>query len=248
MTDTATSPLAVALAELQAQLPHVAKDETANVPTKSGGSYRYTYADLADVSHAVLPLLGKLGMSFTSRPTLSEGRFVLVYELRHVSGESIGGEYPLPAPDRGSPQEIGGAITYARRYCLCAVTGVAPDNDDNDAQLAERAARRSQQREERPRQTQVNGQDSAITADQQRKMQTLFRDLGLNDREDKVKYASAVVDRQLSSSTELKQFEAARVIKQAERDVAKRNAAAQSVGGNDWPETAKPADANGGVA
>ena len=31
-------------------------------------------------------------------------------------------------------------ITYARRYCLCAVTGVAPDEDDDDAQAAEAGA------------------------------------------------------------------------------------------------------------
>lgn len=135
--------LAGALAMLQTRLPRIGKDQAAVVPTKAGGAYGYKYADLATVSHAVLPLLGELGLSFTALPTLRDDpaqagppRFVLVYSLRHTSGEQIGGEYPLPVG--ASPQVTGSAITYARRYCLCAVTGVAAAEDDDDAQAAER--------------------------------------------------------------------------------------------------------------
>lgn len=129
--------LAQALADLQQRLPDIAKDETAHVPTKSGGGYEYKYANLTTISAAILPLLGELGLSFTAFPTLrDDGQFVLRYTLRHVSGESASGEYPLPT---GSPQTIGSAITYGRRYCLCAVTGVSPDSDD-DAVSAEYAA------------------------------------------------------------------------------------------------------------
>jgi hypothetical protein len=86
---------------------------------------------LADVSLAVLPALAKHGLSFTSQPTVVDGSFVLEYQLRHSSGESITGAYPLP--DKGTPQSMGSAITYARRYALSAVTGVAPDKDDDGA-------------------------------------------------------------------------------------------------------------------
>ncbi len=78
-------------------------------------------------------LLGEHGLAWVTRPTVVDGRFVLAYELRHTSGEAITGEYPLTG---GTPQEIGSAITYARRYCLCSVTGVAPESDDDDAQAA----------------------------------------------------------------------------------------------------------------
>jgi len=122
--------LAEALAAFQAELPRVGKSQTANT-----GTYSFRYADLADVSAIVLPLLGKHGLSFAAAPTLDEsGRFVLRYALRHVSGgESVSGDYPLPSS--GTPQAIGSAITYARRYALCAVTGVAADEDD-DGQAA----------------------------------------------------------------------------------------------------------------
>jgi hypothetical protein len=126
------SELAGALAKFQTELPAIPKGETARIEPKDGGrSYEYSYADLADVAAVVLPLLGEHGLAFTAWPTLDEGRFVLAYTLMHESGEERSGSYPLPAS--GSPQQIGAVITYARRYCLCAVTGVAPGGDDNDA-------------------------------------------------------------------------------------------------------------------
>jgi hypothetical protein len=140
--------LASALAEVQAKLPEIRKGETATVQTKTGGSYKYSYADLADVSQVILPLLGQHGLSWITRPTMLDGRFVLVYELLHSSGETRVGEYPLP--DRGTPQEIGSAITYARRYALCAVTGVAPAADDDDGQAATAQAQRDRWEDARP--------------------------------------------------------------------------------------------------
>lgn len=125
--------LAAALAALQAALPRVGKDNLAVVKSDKG-SYKYNYADLSDVSAAVLPALAKHGLSFSAKPTLlDDGKFVLEYTLRHVSGESDTGRYPL-SPS-GTPQQIGSAITYARRYALSAVTGVVPDEDD-DGQAA----------------------------------------------------------------------------------------------------------------
>ena len=215
-----TSPIApasqinAALSELQTQLPYIAKDNTANVPTKTGGSYKYKYADLAQISREVLPLLGKLGLAFTSRPTFHDGRLFLVYELRHISGEEIAGMYPLP---NGTPQEIGSAITYARRYCLCAVTGVAPD-DDEDAQIAERAARRRERRTVE----QERGDGPGVTGEQTRRMQVLFREAGISARDGKLSFAQSVVKRELRSATELTEAEAARVIETLERGAQKR--------------------------
>jgi hypothetical protein len=127
---TETKSLAEALAVLMTKLPEIKKSQEAKVKTDKA-NYSYNYADLAQISRALLPILGDLGLSFTAKPTLIDGRFVLAYKLLHSSGESEDGEYPLPTS--GSPQSVGSAITYARRYCLCAVTGVAPDEDDDGA-------------------------------------------------------------------------------------------------------------------
>lgn len=139
--------LAAALAAFQAHLPAVLKSETATVQTKTGGSYKYTFADLGKVSAIVLPLLGGLGLSFSAKPTMTAaGKFALVYRLLHESGEEDCGEYPLP--QSGSAQELGSAITYARRYVLCSVTGVAPDDDDDGASATRTDVR--ERGEERP--------------------------------------------------------------------------------------------------
>lgn len=219
-----TQNINAALAELQTQLPPISKDQTAKVKSeRTGAQYQYSYANLARISEAVLPLMGKLGLSFTTRPTVQDSKFVLVYELRHTSGDVIAGVYPLP--ERGTPQEIGGAITYARRYCLCAVTGVSPDDDDNDAVAAERAAQRRERREEaRARSNGQGDEEPRITAEQQREMQKGFQALGITDKAAKLKYATAVVKRDLRSATELKQAEAGQVVDALNRDVAKKAA------------------------
>jgi ERF superfamily protein len=123
-----TAELAAALAKVQAELPEVGKNRTAEVKNKEGKYlYSYTYADLADVSAAVLPVLGKHGLAFAAFPGHQDGRFGLRYYLLHSSGQSIEGFFQLD--DSGGIQLTGGRITYARRYCLCAVTGITADED-----------------------------------------------------------------------------------------------------------------------
>ena len=120
--------LTAALAAFQAEIPTVAKSNEANA-----GTYKYSYADLSDVTEVAMPLLGKHGLAWVTIPTMTDaGGFVLKYELRHESGDSIEGVYPLPAPTMQA-QQVGSAITYARRYAFCAVTGIAPGGDDTDA-------------------------------------------------------------------------------------------------------------------
>lgn len=139
--------LAEALSAFQAEIPNVRKSSTAVIEGKS--SYSYSYADLSDVTEAAMPLLGRHGLAFTARPTLHETGFVLIYELLHESGEKIEGVYPLPSPT-GRAQDMGSAITYARRYAFTAVTGIAPGGDDDDAASAPPARSGSQQQMSAP--------------------------------------------------------------------------------------------------
>lgn len=136
--------LAAALAAVQAKMPHVGKDNRAQIKSDKG-NYAYFYADLTEISEALLPLLAAQKLAWTTLPTLNDaGVFVLRYALRHSSGESIGGDYPLPAAS-STPQVLGSAITYARRYALCAVTGLAPGGEDDDAGAAQDARNRQDQ-------------------------------------------------------------------------------------------------------
>jgi hypothetical protein len=129
-----------ALAAFQLAIPRIDKSATADT-----GSYTYDYAPLDAVVAKVMPLLGKHGLSLITRPTVTaDGRFVLSYSLLHASGEREDGDYPLP--ERGKPQELGSALTYARRYILCAVTGVAPGGEDDDGAAASQIKAPRQQR------------------------------------------------------------------------------------------------------
>lgn len=152
--------IAEALVAFQAEMPTVRKSSTAEVPTKSGGKYTYDYADLTDITAAVMPVLSRHGLSFTACPTMTEGGFVLAYRLRHEMGEEDAGEYPLPDPAHSPAQTIGSAITYARRYALCAAVGLAPGGDDDDGQKAQDVRATS-----RPKRSPARSRDRSVQAD-----------------------------------------------------------------------------------
>src|SRR5262245_42945295 len=125
--------LYAALAAFQAEMPTVAKTKTAQL-----GNYSYRYADLADISEIAMPLLAALGLSFSCAPEVTERGQVLHGTLWHSSGDSLQGTLAISGQ---RPQEVGSALTYARRYLLGCLTGIVTDDDD-DAQMAQGAKRR----------------------------------------------------------------------------------------------------------
>lgn len=149
--DTGTAAhvnLAEALAAFQTELPKLLKDEKAKVQgeTKDGRSYdrSYGYADLAQVVETVLPVLGKHGLSVTSKSVIDQGgNFILEVSLLHEGGERETGYWPLPDPRRSGPQDIGSAMTYGRRYLTLALSGTYPGGEDDDGQKAQTSARES---------------------------------------------------------------------------------------------------------
>lgn len=214
MTDTKPETLAQAVALLQTRLPEIKKDQTAKVKTDKA-NYSYTYADLAQITRQLMPILGALGLSFIAKPTTVDSRFVLAYKLLHISGGSEEGEYPLPVS--GTPQSIGAAITYARRYCLCAVTGIAPEDDDDGAAAQAEHERhqetrsRSAWRAPAANQAPASG-DSKASKPQLQMLANLFGKVEWNDKGDRLRAASKLVGRELSSATELTRDEASSVI------------------------------------
>ena len=123
---TEKSTLAEALAKAQANMQ--------NAPlNKTNPHFKSKYADLAAIRDAVTPALSANGLAITQTPTYRDGAFVLVTTLRHTGGETVESIYPL-AVDK--PQVMGSALTYARRYSLAAMCGIAADEDD-DANAAQ---------------------------------------------------------------------------------------------------------------
>lgn len=123
MTDT----LSKALANAQAKFKAVKKDRTAKIKSEKG-SYEYKYADLGNVIDCVKEALSANGLSFTQTTKITERGFVLVTTLMY-GAESITSEWPLPSVAK--PQEMGSYLTYFRRYSLCAILGVAAEEDDD---------------------------------------------------------------------------------------------------------------------
>jgi hypothetical protein len=140
--------LAAALGKVQAELPKLERDRTVEVTQKNGGTYSYSYVTLANLSDAILPLLAKHGLSFAAMPGAGgDGKMCVRYHLMHESGEVLTGEFPISG--EGGIQMIGGRITYARRYCLAALVGVAADEDD-ESRLSEDGSPRTAQRGAQP--------------------------------------------------------------------------------------------------
>lgn len=127
--------LADALAKAQGAMESPAKTKRAKIESQKG-SYSYTYADLADVIEATKKPLSANGLSVAQIISYDGSGLILTTQLQHASGEWLRSTYPLPLHQR--PQDQGSAITYARRYALCALLGIAAEDDD-DGQAAQQA-------------------------------------------------------------------------------------------------------------
>lgn len=123
--------LYAALAAAQAELKSPEKTKTATVSgvTKSGKKYEYNfkYADIADILEHALPVLSRHGLSVTQPTEIRDGTIVLKTVL-HFDTQQIASEYPVCRIDN-SHQSMGSALTYARRYALTSLIGIAPQED-----------------------------------------------------------------------------------------------------------------------
>ena len=132
--------IAGALAAAQATMGAALKDST-------NPHFKSRYADLASVVEATRPHLAAHGIAIVQMAeTLKEtGEVVVTTALIHKSGQIIAGRLSATCKDL-SPQPVGSAITYLRRYGLMAIAGIAPDDDDGEAAMG----RPYQQPERRP--------------------------------------------------------------------------------------------------
>ncbi len=118
--------IATALARAQANMGKALKQ--ANNP-----HFRSKYADLGNVMDACLPALNEAGIALI-QPTGEDeyGRFVETILIHGESGESLTCRVPLIV-SKNDMQGYGSAVTYARRYGLMAMAGIAPEDDDGNA-------------------------------------------------------------------------------------------------------------------
>lgn len=112
------------------EVPNFSTDETANA-----GSRTYKYLNLATLLKNIKPIFEKHGIAFSQKVTFDgtgDGRQTLGTVETVIFDENEQQtvcEYPFFVT--GDPQQVGSAITYARRYSLTTVLGIFPDKDDD---------------------------------------------------------------------------------------------------------------------
>lgn len=194
--------LNAALAHAQGEFPPIPRDQTANA-----GSYSYKYASLGAILAAVRPVLVKHGLSIVQRLEAPGGTPSLRTELRHASGGTVAGSFPLPFVPEDEKQ-LGTLVTYLRRYTLSAMLGIAPDEDTDGTPV--RVAEKPSGVSEPPRPKPITGLQIPL-------MMQAFAAKGMADREMRLAYTVAVIGRTVESAKELTSAEASRVIDSLER-------------------------------
>ena len=105
--------------------------------TKINPHFKSAYVDLSDGLTALRECFSKHDLSFIQGTSVMDGIIILNTRIVHKSGQYVESDYPVGG--FGKPQEMGSAMTYARRYALFAMVGIAGEDDDdgNAAQAAE---------------------------------------------------------------------------------------------------------------
>ena len=120
-----------ALIAAQGKFPVIRKANTADIPTKTGGTFSYSYADIGDINDAVNPILREEGLVVSQLPSIApDGTPALTTKLLHVSGQWISEQMSLQTEGAGA-QGQGSGITYARRYAKAAILDLVIEGDDD---------------------------------------------------------------------------------------------------------------------
>ena len=126
--------LASALAKAQAELVNPEKSLTATVRTgrPGEGERSFRYAPLSSGLDIVRKTLGQHEIATLQTTAIDQtaGMVNLTTTLAHASGEWIASDWPIcPVAETANPQRMGAALTYARRYALFTLVGIAGEDD-----------------------------------------------------------------------------------------------------------------------
>ena len=126
--------IAGALAKAQAELTNPQKSLTATIqvayPRKADRTFRY--ASLSAGLEIVRKCLGQHEIAVVQTTGIEKeaGLIQLTTVLAHSSGEWVSSEWPVcPVTETAAPHRMGAALTYARRYALFTLVGIAGEDD-----------------------------------------------------------------------------------------------------------------------
>ncbi len=125
--------IAAALAKAQLELTNPEKSLTGTIPGMTPkGDRIFRYAPLSTGLDLVRKSLGRHEIATVQTTTIDQeaGLVRLTTVLAHSSGEWVSSEWPVcPVSETASPQSMGTALTYARRYALFTLVGIAGEDD-----------------------------------------------------------------------------------------------------------------------
>ena len=133
--------IAAALAKAQAEITNPEKSLTATIrsPFPREGDQTFRYAPLSIGLDIVRKALGRHEIATVQTPAIDDkaGLIRLTTILAHASGEWMSSDWPVcPVSETAAPQRMGAALTYARRYALFTLVGIAGEDDLDASDLA----------------------------------------------------------------------------------------------------------------
>jgi hypothetical protein len=133
--------LAAALAKAQAEIENPPKSLTATIesPFPREGSRSFRYAPLSAGLDIIRKCLGQHEIATIQATAIDRdtGLIRLTTTLVHASGEWMSSDWPVcPVSETAAPHRLGAALTYARRYALFTLVGIAGEDDLDAPELA----------------------------------------------------------------------------------------------------------------
>jgi hypothetical protein len=141
--------IASALARAQIELANPEKSALGHITEPSGRDVRFRYASLASGLDIVRKTLGghKIAIVQTTDVDRALGLVNLTTKLMHASGQWLSSEWPVcRLADTAAPRRMGAALTYARRYALFAMVGIAGEDDLDAPEFEDTVAARTPSR------------------------------------------------------------------------------------------------------
>lgn len=184
--------ITTALSSAMLEINTVVKDHVGKIQSRKGAasSYQYKYATLDGVWNACKEALSKHDLVVVQSPsTAGNGaRVCLTTLLAHKSGQWIEGQLEVPTKSIGI-QDIGGAITYARRYALMSFLGIAPEDADDDGAASQSATAKNQTvpADQKAYQPAPKNEQPSSAVPATEKMRDYLKQAGCKDKEEALK-------------------------------------------------------------
>lgn len=117
-------------------------------PTKNAVNpfFKSRYTTLDEIIRTVQPVLGKHGLAIIQQVSSDGVSVSVVTRMIHETGQWIEAEPMTLKGDKATPQGLGSATSYARRYALSSILGIASEDDDDANSIEGQSVAKSENR------------------------------------------------------------------------------------------------------